>query len=802
MANHKHIILDDSCKDIISFSPVVQGGDKFSLPIIDDLDGHANRLLFQYDSALRTIENNIAVRKNEKGTNAEGYYLDVKLTNADISETVLNSPTKGVKLMTFSPSNSGESDKVTATIYVTPQKKWLPKKIDAYKTKKTVKGSPYNAPIINRIEQINSSSILSLISDKDERRLFQLQSPNQVGYYELWMSSNRDLFEKNIQRFAALGVEKKGKEQVFPNTIVVLIKASRAAMEDVPYMLDEIHEVRMYHPASPLTKGDRVEQQDWSELIKAYTVNKTDNFSAKVAILDTGVNNGHPLLQEYVDDQDCETVISTDSADHHGHGTQMTGLVLYGDLASIVSRGAAEVNHKALSLKLRPGHGEPENEKAFYGPITDEAVSKARGKGVKVCCLASSEKDEFCGGEASAWSAAIDESLYHNGACDVLMLVAAGNINEDILDGIDYHDICKDRPIQSPAQSVNAITVGAYTEKVMAFDNPHGARVIAERGDISPFSRTSHAWHQNRIKPEIVMEGGNIAKSMMLGNLHLDDLSLVTTDYDFIKTPFISMNATSAATALATKLAAEIQTANPTLSALSIRALMVHSARWTDKMMAFDIKDRLKLFGYGVPDRMKAIASQETNATFIYEGEIKPFAPDRNGKCHYNEMHHFKLPWPEDLLANMGDLPVTMRITLSYYIQPSPGSKSYKNLYKYQSAGLEFDVKLPEETSYSLVARHNKLYEDKYKSKNKPTRWTVGIDARKVSTVQSDCIEGITAAQLAACGEIVVFPSGGWWKGEKVEEIDNLIKYSLVVSIETEELDIYTSIAQMVSIEV
>ena len=801
MADYKHIILEDEYREKIPFTPKNHPNNKLSMPNIEDFMGHATRLRNRYEAALTIIDDSLAAYKARKGMKAEGYYLDIELANADIAETALNSPSKGVKLMTFSRSESEDPDKVTATVFVTPQKNWLPKKLEEYETKYTVKGKHRNEPIINRIDDIRSATILSLFSNREERIKFGQMSAMQEGYFELWMSSDRDVYGANKRRFATVGLAQKGKEQIFTNAIVALVKASKAAMEDVPYALDEVHEVRIYHPASVLTGGDRMEQREWSDLIKACTVNNTHPDSAKIAILDTGVNNGHPLLQDFVDDADCQTVISTDNADHDGHGTQMTGLALYGDIAPLIDGEQVEVNHCAMSIKMMPGEGERPNDDAFYGPITEDAIVAARGQGVKVCCMASTENNEFCGGEASAWSAAIDEALYNSGACDELMLVSAGNIREDVLDGIDYHEICKNRPVQSPAQSNNAITVGAYTEKVIALDNPYEAQSIAERGDLSPFSRTSHAWHQFRIKPEIVMEGGNIAKTPMLGNLHLKDLSLVTTDRDFRNSPFVSFNATSAATALAAKLAAEIQTANPTLSALSIRALMVHSARWTDKMKTYSLKDRLKLFGYGVPDRKKAVASQETNATFIYEGELIPFTSDSDA-CKYNEMHRFRLPWPKDLLQGMGAAPVTMRVTLSYYIQPSPGSKSYGNLYKYQSAGLVFDVKLPEETSESLLARNNKLSDADFKSKNDPGRWSIGIENRKGNTVQCDWIEGITAAQMAACDEIVVCPTGGWWNKKKLSDIDNRIKYSLVVSIETEKQDIYTPIANMIAIEV
>ena len=803
MANHKHILLDNECKRDILFTPKSTPITGSSLPQIDDFIGHADALWADYDRAIRSVNEVFAGRANAQD-GAAGYYMDIKLANADIAESALNSKTAGVQLMTFTPDEDEDSKKVTATVYVAkPKADWLPKKLNAYKTRTTPKsGKHWNEDIINRIEKIKASTILSLISDKTDRENYQLLLPEQTCYFEIWMSSDEVIRDSNVSKFPMLGITKIGDELKFTDSVVVLVKGTRSAMENIPYMLDEIQEVRLYHQPSILTACSEFEQHEWSGLIRSYTINRTHEGSVKVAILDTGVNNGHPLLEDYIDEDDCVKVLSLgDTSDHKGHGTQMTGLALYGDLAPIVDTAHAEVWHKAMSVKMIPGDDEKANDPDAYGPITERAVDVAREKGAKVCCMASTH-DDYTGGAATSWSAAVDESLYNHGACDALMLISAGNVEEDVPEGADYRELCKTTPINSPAQSMNAITVGAYTEKVVALDNPYHATPLAKKGDISPYSRTSYAWAQSRIKPEIMMEGGNMAYAPLLRNLSYKDLSLVTTDANFNQTPFTSFYATSAATALATKLAAEIQTANPMLSALSIRALLIHSARWTEKMELYPLNDRLRMFGYGVPNPIKAIASQETNATFIYEGVLIPFEETESGGCRYHEMHHFQLPWPKQLLEQMADLPVTMRVTLSYYIQPSPGNKSYKSLYKYQSAGLAFDVKLPEETTESLIARHNQKQEVDFKSKNKTNRWTVGIENRKSSTVQCDWIENIAAAQLAECGEIVVYPTAGWWAKRKFEKIDNRIPYSLVVSIETQEQDIYTPIAQTVMVGV
>lgn len=67
-----------------------------------------------------------------------------------------------------------------------------------------------------------------------------------------------------------------------------------------------------------------------------------------------------------------------------------------------------------------------------------------------------------------------------------------------------------------------------------------------------------------------------------------------------------------------------------------------------------------------------------------------------------------------------------------------------------------------------------------------------------------DVWEG-TAAELASRGFIAVYPSAGWWRTRPaLERYDLPARYSLVVSIRTDqtEIDLYTVIAQKLAIEI
>ncbi len=75
-----------------------------------------------------------------------------------------------------------------------------------------------------------------------------------------------------------------------------------------------------------------------------------------VCLLDTGVNNGHPLIAPALADSDLHTVEpawGTDDAE--GHGTAMAGLALAGDLTDALALDEPiEIGHRLESVKLLP----------------------------------------------------------------------------------------------------------------------------------------------------------------------------------------------------------------------------------------------------------------------------------------------------------------------------------------------------------------------------------------------------------------------------------------------------------------
>src|SRR5690606_19901913 len=102
-------------------------------------------------------------------------------------------------------------------------------------------------------------------------------------------------------------------------------------------------------------------------------------------------------------------------------------------------------------------------------------------------------------------------------------------------------------------------------------------------------------------------------------------------------------------------------------------------------------KQLLSRVGYGVPNLEKAKYSTENHLTLIAERTLTPYKRE-GSTVKPNEFHFFELPWPSEVLTELAELDVTLKVTLSYFIEPNPGNKVYANSSTYQSHGLRFGM--------------------------------------------------------------------------------------------------------------
>ena len=785
----KHFFLSNNIAEARGFSPQKQGFDGHTLPS-KDRAAQASMVKEQYVAVVNQIVTHLEEREKQGQPVANGIYVDLKMDKSFIPDSLgkQDSP-KGATIMKV--TDNGEENDVDVTVYVKKDKKdWLKNKVDDYSSKNTAKGKPCNERLIAPINGVEATDIRTLYVSAEEFDTI----PEEGSYiYELWMSHSKENSQERIENtLHQLGIEKMSEPLLFDGVDVWLIKSTKQQLCTLPLSLGYIEGIRPYHKPSILTSNN-TEKREWSELIKG-EITYDQDADVIVGILDSGVNNAHELLKPALPDERMDVAIGVlEATDKTDHGTGMAGLALLGDLTNIAYQRETPVavHHALSSVKIyEDGYDTP---KEFYGAVIEEAIGKASDMGASIQCMAITDESAY-NGIATSSSAALDESIYHQGQCDRLVLVSAGNIQTPDVDHNNYIESCKANAVQSPAQAWNALTVGAYTEKTLVGDGSF--KPLAAPGGVSPYSCSSYPWHEKRNKPEIVMEGGNVAYHDLLRETSHSDLSLVTTSNEQ-EEPLEPFNATSAATGLAARLAAQIKVENPQLSMLSIRGLMVHSARWTDEMMRINnVEERMTLCGYGVPDENAAVYSNEKCATYIFENQLEPYTQGDSGNI-YGKMHYYDLPWPKELLEDMGDEYVRIRITLSYYVKPSPGYAGRTSKYRYPSATLHFDLKTATETEEEFLCRRNKQEGEKT-TQNDATRWNVKQQKRERGTVQSDWIE-CTAADLAEMDKIVVFPGQGWWKERKLDNVDNSVPYSLIVSIETKETDIYNAVETAIS---
>jgi hypothetical protein len=69
----------------------------------------------------------------------------------------------------------------------------------------------------------------------------------------------------------------------------------------------------------------------------------------------------------------------------------------------------------------------------------------------------------------------------------------------------------------------------------------------------------------------------------------------------------------------------------------------------------------------------------------------------RNGRLVTRDMHLYNLPWPSDVLGELGETEVRMRVTLSCLIEPGPSEIGWQDRYRYPSHALRFAVNGPGE---------------------------------------------------------------------------------------------------------
>ena len=252
----------------------------------------------------------------------------------------------------------------------------------------------------------------------------------------------------------------------------------------------------------------------------------------RVGVIDSGTLSGHPLLQNWVL---SEVDFSGEgSSDQQGHGTQVTGLVVYGDVHRCISTNAwtprvLVASGKVLMRRDDGGTRFPDGHRPEK--LVEAAIRHLhQHQQCRVFNLSAGDSAQvYSGGRQFAWAEVLDQLARE---LDIVIVVSAGNVEVPPLpdgsaSGRDaLQASVRDARLResttricTPGTAGIAITVGALARS----DAPHtsGTLAAAPVGAPAPFSRVGPGYEakesQRSVKPDVVAYGGNFGLRTFAG---------------------------------------------------------------------------------------------------------------------------------------------------------------------------------------------------------------------------------------------------------------------------------------------
>lgn len=803
-------------------------------PLRENYAAHAAALLDQLATALGNVPPSQADPRLRVEGLKPGVLVEVSTlppaegsrTKVTKVPTALEFPNQDIVLL----RSERNDDRTESAILFVPDdaRDFLRGRIEDYGRDPGGRRRPPDVERFEAVETVRAAPVSSLFVEE-----VNLAAP-EILWWELWVHRAEGRPDRVGTLARGMNLDVHADRLLFPDTTVLFIHAAAGAVAEfaarVPGAITEIR--RATGTIEPfLERGDAgVGQHDWVAEFASRVVPPPAD-APVVCTLDTGVSAEHPLLTPGLRGAWSydEAWGSDDHAPEGGHGTPLAGLVLYGDLEPLMSGALpVELTHATESMKLVPPHGFPATQPPSYGVVTQGAVAlvEIERPGIqRSFCLATSTTDHPPS-RPSTWSGALDQIAAGAMPGDAagggpaanapkrLVLVATGNVSGGMLVNVE-----PSQPLEDPAQSWNALTVGGFTRKDRW--TTWDMQPVVPANHRSPYSRGSQSLPDDLtpIKPEVLFEAGNMVSDASGFCGWHESVSLLSTGSDVVAEPLVPFWATSAAVGMAGNFVGRLQATLPDRWPETIRALAVDSAAWPQPIRRRLIgggahwrtgskgeKQRiLREVGYGVPDVERAMLSARNDVTLIAEAEIQPFAIGADGRSGvFNEMHFYDLPWPKGALEQLENEIVTMKVTLSYFIEPNLTGKAATRPDTYRSFGLRFTMKKRGESEAAFRARVSAAQaKDGSEPGDETSHWLLGPKAIQAGSLHCDVWRG-HAVDLAGHDSIAVFPVGGWWKSHTGQRrMNDKGRYALIISISApgHAVDLYAEVAALVEVK-
>ncbi|HEL3759503.1 TPA: S8 family peptidase [Stenotrophomonas maltophilia] len=368
-----------------------------------------------------------------------------------------------------------------------------------------------------------------------------------------------------------------------------------------------------------------------------------------VAVLDTGLTTGHPLLASSVGDAQGY-LAPTYQPDDNGpewHGTFVSGLALYGDVRAHLQQGQFIPQLRLFSGKVFDEGNN--NQTEFVEKAIEGAVKSLHEQyGCRVFNLSYGDLNKvYDGRHVRGVAYTLDRLTRELG---VLFVVPTGNLRtedlpQDPRNSYPGYLLEANARLLDPAPALNALTVGGLalhtaTHAAQRYPNAIEDLPIAQTEQPFPLTRSGFSIG-GAIKPDLVEHAGNLAIPRIGSGTRHRGLGIVSTIGDFTNgRPFAEDIGTSYAAPQVAHRAARLLGDLPDASANLLRALLGAHARWPqasiDLLTVADNTESkrrlLRLLGYGRIDDDALYRSVDQAVTLLAEDRIA------NDKCHFYEL--------------------------------------------------------------------------------------------------------------------------------------------------------------------
>lgn len=370
-----------------------------------------------------------------------------------------------------------------------------------------------------------------------------------------------------------------------------------------------------------------------------------------LAILDSGIAAGHPLLSIAFGDSQAFIPGVEDTGDETGHGTHIAGLALYGDVEQCMQARAFIPSIWIHSGKILDCYNE--NNSGFVHNHITEAVRYFRENyDCRVFNLSFGDKRKpYLGTHVKGLALTLDTLARTE---EVLFVVSTGNFEgeegfpADWLTDYPNYLLSDSARLLDPAPALNVVTVGSIARWDQTITNQrypnHIEEVpIARSGQPSPFTRSGPSVN-NAIKPEVVAYGGNYAVTARCGALIGRGLGELSVNKDFAAGRLWGeQSGTSYAAPHVAHLATRLLEAVPGASTDLVRALLIAHAKHPvacQTLLGDDATRLRRVCGYGQVQDDSLFRSREDEVTTYANDAIR------------NKNHHFyEIPIPDDFYS-------------------------------------------------------------------------------------------------------------------------------------------------------